>query len=178
MARQSPYPAHSLNDRRRLAGEPDRRRTGKGRVADMACQSEIAGKTSRKLRLVALAAPAVLALLLAGCSGTGFRTHAQILSEKAEIYIAAHPELSDKTKQDIRLFRLHKGMSKPEVIAAWGRPVIVRKYSRDGLETWYFGCDWPHTCSYPDEDTDFPLIDEVYESQAVFEDGRLVSWRG
>jgi hypothetical protein len=132
----------------------------------------------RRSKVRILGAMAVSALLLAGCSGAGFKTHAQILSERAESYIAAHPELDEKTKQDIRLARLHKGMSKHEVIAAWGRPVAVRKYSRAGSEYWYFGCDWPHICSYPDEDNHFfPQIDEVYESQAEFEDGKLVYWR-
>ena len=134
-------------------------------------------RSRKSLPPTALATLIVSALLLAGCSGAGFRTDAQILAEKAENYIAAHPELSDKTKTDIRLARLHEGMSKREVVAAWGRPVIVRKYSRNGSEYWYFGCDWPHTCSYPDEDTNYPLIDEIYESQAEFKAGKLVYWR-
>ena len=131
-----------------------------------------------KLPIKSLAAMVVSAFVLAGCSGAGLKTHAQILSEKAESYIAAHPELDTRTKQDIRLARLHKGMSKRDVVAAWGRPVAVRKYSRGGSEYWYFGCDWPHTCSYPDDDDDlFPQLDEVYQSQAEFKDGKLVYWR-
>ena len=130
-------------------------------------------KSWRKIIPIAMAG-----LVLNGCSGAGLKTHAQILSEKAESYIAAHPDLDDRTKQDIRLARLHKGMSKREVIAAWGRPVTVRKYSRAGSEYWYFGCDWPHNCSYPDEEDRYPLIDEIYESQAEFKGGKLVYWRG
>ena len=140
-------------------------------------QADIPRRVIRHSTLRTLGALAVSALLLAGCSGSGLKTHAQILSEKAESYIAAHPDLDDRTKQDIRLARLHEGMSKREVIAAWGRPVKVRKYSRAGSEYWYFGCDWPHICSYPDAEDGYPLIDEIYESQAEFKDGKLVFWR-
>lgn len=135
------------------------------------------GKAHQKPRFGVFVSAAVAALLLAGCSGAGLQTHSQILSQQAERYIAANPQLAERTKQDIRLARLHKGMSKNDVVAAWGRPIIVRGSETKGTEYWYFGCDWPHTCSYPDEDTDFPLIDEVYESQAQFKDGKLVYWR-
>ena len=140
-------------------------------------QVEYPQKLFRAPSLQTVAAMAVSALLLAGCSGAGFKTHAQILSAKAESYIAAHPELDDKTKTDIRLARLNKGMSRRDVIAAWGRPVAVRKYSRAGSEYWYFGCDWPHNCSYPDEEDGYPLIDEIYQSQAEFKGGKLIFWR-
>lgn len=134
-------------------------------------------KKSPKLSLCALALMAISTLLLASCSGVGLKTSAQIQIENAESFIAANPGLSEQLKQNIRLARLNKGMSKREVIAAWGRPAIVRKYSRKGSEYWYFGCDWPHSCSYSDENSDFQLIDEIYESQAVFRGGKLIYWR-
>jgi hypothetical protein len=124
-----------------------------------------------------LAAMTVSALLIAGCTGPGFNTDPQILSQNANDYVATHSGLSDAVKADIRLHRLSKGMSKHDVIAAWGKPVIVRKFGPDKPEFWYFGCDWPHTCTYPDHDDGYALIDEIYESQAKFEAGKLVYWR-
>ena len=72
---------------------------------------------------------------------------------------------------------MREGMSKRDVVAAWGRPVIVRNYSQGGPEYWYFGCDWPHTCNHSDSEDGYPLLDEVYQSQAEFKDGKLVYWR-
>jgi len=125
----------------------------------------------------ALAVLAVSTLLLVGCSGAGLQMQAQILSNDANNYVAANPELSSAVKNDIRQHRLREGMSKREVVVAWGRPVLVRNFSRGGLEYWYFGCDWPHTCNYTDQEDGHPLVDEVYQSQAEFKDGKLVYWR-
>lgn len=124
-----------------------------------------------------LAVISVAGFMVAGCSSLGLKTHAEVLSENAESYIAAHPELSDATKKEIRLHRLQKGMSKEEVMAAWGRPAAIRKHDHDKTEYWYFGCDWPHQCNVPDDDQFFPMIDETYESQAKFVGGKLVHWR-
>jgi len=70
---------------------------------------------------------------------------------------------------------LRKGMTKEQIIAAWGKPAYVKRYS-SRTEEWFFGCGWPHSCETPDEDTNFPLVDEIFNSWAIFTDGKLSEW--
>ena len=72
-------------------------------------------------------------------------------------------------------FDLRKGMTMEQVIATWGRPAVVQRYRNGAMQYWYFGCDWPHLCTTADEM--FPTPDEIYNSQAMFIDGKVVSWR-
>ena len=58
----------------------------------MAYQIDSSKITQRQTSLRSLAALAVSALLLAGCSGAGLQSQAQILSNNADAYIAANPE--------------------------------------------------------------------------------------
>ena len=70
---------------------------------------------------------------------------------------------------------LRKGMTKEQIIAAWGKPAYVQRYS-SRTEQWFFGCGWPHSCETPDEDNNFPLLDEIFNSRAIFTDGKLSEW--
>ena len=100
----------------------------------MVDQTELSKKLQCPTLSRSLAAMAVSALLLAGCSGVGLKTQAHVLSENANTYVAANPDLSSSVKNDIQHHRLRKGMSKRDVAAAWGRLVMVRNYSQGGSE--------------------------------------------
>jgi len=113
--------------------------------------------------------------LLAGCSGQ-WRTDYQIAHERVAAYIQAHPDLDPATKEAMQGFDLRKGMTMEQVIATWGRPAVVQRFRDGAMQYWYFGCDWPHFCTSPDEQF-FPPPDEIYQSQAMFIDGKVVSWR-
>lgn len=114
-------------------------------------------------------------LLLAGCSGE-WRTDYQVAHERVAAYIQTHPELDPATKQAMQDFDLRDGMTMEQVVATWGRPAVVQRFRNGAMQYWYFGCDWPHFCTTPDERFD-PPPDEIYRSQAMFVDGRVVSWR-
>ena len=99
--------------------------------------------------------------------------------ERAEAYLAAHPDLPARTAAAIRSNTIHDGMTMPQVIAAWGRPVVVQKFREGKVEHWFFGCVWPHFC----EDVDFSLVrrwranpGDIYKSNALFENGVVVDW--
>lgn len=120
--------------------------------------------------------PIVALSLLAGCSGH-FRTDYDIAHERVAAYIAQHPGLDAETKDAMRRFELRDGMTMDEVIATWGRPAVVQRFRGGARQYWFFGCDWPHLCTTPDPDHWWPAPDEIYRSQAYFENGRVVSWR-
>lgn len=116
--------------------------------------------------------------ILAACAGTDFRTEYQKAQDRAANFIAANPTLSTNKQTAIRKAQLLSGMSKHEVIASWGRPAIVQAYRGGAQELWYFGCHWPHICTDSDEDSSFPAPDEIFNSHALFENGKLVEWHG
>lgn len=126
-----------------------------------------------------LACLAVGGALLAACSGAGLRTDYQIAHERAAAYVAAHPELDRETAAAIARLELRKGMSREEVIAAWGYPAVAQRFRRGTVDYWYFGCYFPHLCTDPDEESTllFPSPDQIFQSRALFENGKLVSWR-
>ncbi len=64
----------------------------------------------------------------------------------------------------------------PQVVAAWGRPALVERYRGGAVQYWYFGSSWPHHCTDPDHR--FPAPDEIYQSRALFQNGRLLEWQG
>lgn len=116
---------------------------------------------------------AVLALLVAVTACTGdLRTDRTIAAERANGYVAAHPELPAATAEDIRKLRVVKGMTMEQAIAAWGRPAAVKRYRDGAQQHWFFGCDWPHHCSNSDER--FPEPEEIFSSQVIFENGIAV----
>jgi hypothetical protein len=120
------------------------------------------------------AALVVSVVLLAGCAG--MKTDYQVMRERAGRYVAAHPGLAPGTAEAIRSNRIRAGMTMEQVIAAWGRPVLVRRFGADS-QLWYFGCGWPHACAGSDEDTGAQLAEEIFESRAQFDIGRVVEWR-
>lgn len=118
-------------------------------------------------------AGAILATL-AACGG--IKTDVQGAKERARTYVASHPNLDDKTKDAILRNMIRVGMTKEQVLAAWGRPIEVNKFKRE--EEWKFGCEYPHTCTPIDSNSRSRLFDRVrYESQAIFEKGRVTSFR-
>ena len=113
-----------------------------------------------------------LAWLVTGCAG--LKTDRDIARERAQAYLAAHPNLASNTAEAIRANLILDGMTMEQVIAAWGRPAVVQKF-RDGVvQYWFFGCDWPHVCDAPDLD---PSPDEIFHSRALFENGVVVDWQ-
>lgn len=117
-------------------------------------------------------------ILLAACAGADLRTDYQVARDRAATFLAANPALGTEKRNAIRNATLLAGMSKREVIAAWGRPVIVRRYRGGTQEYWLFGCYWPHICTDSDEDNNFPMPEDIFNSHALFENGALVSWHG
>lgn len=124
------------------------------------------------------AALAVSVLVLAGCAG--LKTDYELMRQRAHAYAARHPELAPETAGAIRANRVHEGMTMAQVAAAWGRPVVVQRFRGDTVQYWFFGCHWPHHCTGPDLDRRrdlFPEPDTIYQSRALFENGRLVEWQ-
>lgn len=130
---------------------------------------------SRSARLLSLS---LAGTILAACTGADFRTDYQVSRDRAAAYLAANPGLGAEKEAAIRQATLVAGMTKQDVVAAWGRPVIVRNYRSGTQEYWLFGCHWPHICTDSDEDNLFPAPEDIFNSHALFESGRLVSWHG
>ena len=121
-------------------------------------------------RILAIAALA----LLAGCS-LPVQTDYDIAHERVAAYIARHPDLDPETKAAMRRFELRNGMTMEQVIATWGRPVEVQRFRGGQQQYWFFGCEYPNFCSGPDNSYSSP--EDIYQSRALFENGRVVSWR-
>ena len=119
-----------------------------------------------------------LACLVAGCAG--LKTDYEIAKERAQTYVAAHPKLATNTADAIGSNSIHEGMSMEQVIAAWGRPVVVQKFRDGSLQYWFFGCDWPHYCQDLDLGIARSLLaspDDIYYSRALFQNGVVVDWQ-
>lgn len=127
-------------------------------------------------RLRACAVLLLVAAVVWGCSGE-LKTDYQLVREYAARYVAAHPELEADTRAAILEADLRKGMTMDQVAAAWGPPVVVQRFRGGAVQYWFFGCHWPHLCTNPDDDSLFPEPDEIFQSRALFEDGRLVQWQ-
>ncbi len=117
-----------------------------------------------------------VAIILSACVEGGLRTDYRLAHDRANAFLAANPDLAPTTANAIRALDLHEGMSMPQVVAAWGRPALVERYRGGAVQYWYFGCDWPHHCTDPDHR--FPAPDEIYQSRALFQNGRLLEWQG
>lgn len=114
----------------------------------------------------------VLIVLLAGCSASIMISDSQHTQQRIDAYLTAHPKLESATASAIRQARVIKGMTPPQVIAAWGRPVSVQKYRGGAQQFWLFSCSWPHRCDYPDSRR--AMMAEIYLSQVLFENGRVI----
>jgi len=117
---------------------------------------------------------AALITSLAGCAGD-LRTNRDLAAERSRNFLAAHPDTPTNVAADIAGQRARVGMTMDQVIAAWGRPAHVNKYRGGAQQHWFFGCDWPHHCS--DSDETFPMPDEIFSSQVIFENGVTVDVR-
>ncbi len=113
-----------------------------------------------------------LAFLFVGCAG--LKSDYDIAKERAQIYVATHPDLPSKTIEAISENTIHNGMTMEEVIAAWGRPAYVQRFRNEAIQYWYFGCDWPHFCKSKNQIRPDP--DAIYFSRALFQDGVVVDW--
>jgi len=117
----------------------------------------------------------IFGALLSGCAGGSLKTDHTIAQERVQAYLAANPSLDPAIASAIGRMQLHKDMTKEQIIAAWGKPAYIQQYSAK-TEQWFFGCGWPHSCESPDEDADFPLPDEIFNSRAIFSNGKLSEW--
>lgn len=118
---------------------------------------------------------AIASIAISGCSGADLKTDHATAQDRVKSYLAANPTLKPAIAQAIGRMELHKGMTKDQIIAAWGKPAYIQRYSGQS-EKWFFGCGWPHSCNTPDEDTNFPLLEEIYNSRAIFNNGKLSEW--
>ena len=125
-----------------------------------------------------LAALAVSVMILSGCAG--LKTDYQVMKERAQRYVAAHPELAPGTADTIRSNEIHEGMTMEQVVAAWGQPVVVQRFRKGAVQYWFFGCHWPHFCTNADGDSRsglFPEPDEIYQSRVLLENGMVVTFQ-
>lgn len=106
-------------------------------------------------------------LSLAACAG--LETDRSLAAQRAANYVVNHPDLPPATAESIRKLQARVGMTMEQVIAAWGRPAVVKSFRDGAQQQWFFGCDWPHHCS--DSDEMFPMPDEIFTSQVIFENG-------
>jgi hypothetical protein len=103
---------------------------------------------------------------------TGCKTDHSIMNDRARAYVETHSGLNPETAKAIASNQIHRGMSKEQVIAAWGEPVVTQRFDNN-VEYWYFDCVWPHQCESPS----FGMSpEEQYLSRALFRDGRLIDW--
>lgn len=110
----------------------------------------------------------LVATALAGC-----KSDYQALNDEAQRYVAAHNDLSREIAASITANRIQNGMTKEQVIAAWGKPVVVQQFDRS-VEYWYFGCVWPHQC----ESLSIGMSQEdQYLSRALFRNGKVIDWQ-
>jgi hypothetical protein len=122
--------------------------------------------------LIAVAAASVAA---SGCSGP-LKTDYRIAKDRARAYVADHTGLDPKTRKAILASNILVGMTREQVIAAWGRPVRIVRFRQGRQEEWTFGCDYPHLCTIQDGRRN--LFDRVrHESVAVLEDGKVAYFR-
>ena len=99
----------------------------------------------------------------------------QVARERVNAYLTANPQLDKETANAMQHHYLRKGMTMPQVEAAWGRPKLVKKFRSGAVVQWFFDCDWPHHCANLSSGTG-RSDEEMYVSQALFENGRLVEW--
>lgn len=115
----------------------------------------------------------VISTLCAGftaCSG-GLKTDYRIAKDRARSYVAKHSELDTNIRQAILASRVHIGMTKKQVVAAWGRPIRTVRFRQGRQEEWTFGCDYPHTCIPRDGDHRRRLFDRYRHEAVILEDG-------
>jgi outer membrane protein assembly factor BamE (lipoprotein component of BamABCDE complex) len=83
--------------------------------------------------------PYTVIILFTVIALTGCQTDRQQAIESAKAYVAANPSLDREAAANISANRLEKGMTRDQVIAAWGKPIIVQHFNNNS-EFWLFGC--------------------------------------
>lgn len=129
--------------------------------------------TSRGIRNIAFAMSLVA---VAGCAGP-IKTDYRIAKERAQAYVSKNPALPPQTREAILRSSIHIGMTRDQVIAAWGRPIRIVRFRKGRQEEWTFGCEYPHFCTVQDDDRRRPFDRIRHESVAVLEDGKVVHFR-
>ena len=127
------------------------------------------------------AALGVVLLLAGGCAGE-WKTDRQLARERANGYIAAHPDLGSNVAAAIRGLELFEGMTPAQVTASWGKPAVIQKSLNGTSELWYFPCEYPHFCAGMGGSTrrrgsSGGSEEDRYQSRAFFVDGRLAEWQ-
>lgn len=112
----------------------------------------------------------------AGCAGP-IKTDYRIAKERAQTYVLRHPTLPPRTREAILRSSIQIGMTRDQVIAAWGRPIRIVRFRKGRQEEWTFGCEYPHFCTVQDGDRRRPFGHIRHESVAVLEDGKVVYFR-
>ncbi len=121
-------------------------------------------------------------LLLAGACTGELKTDRQLARERANGYIAAHPDLGSNVAAAIRGLELFEGMTPAQVTASWGKPAVVQKSLNGTSELWYFPCEYPHFCAGMGGSTrrrgsSGGSEEDRYQSRAFFVNGRLAEWQ-
>lgn len=114
---------------------------------------------------------AIVALCAALSACSGLKTDYRIAKERARAYVAKNADLDPKTRQAILRSEVHVGMTKDQVVAAWGRPIRIVRFRKGRQEEWTFGCDYPHSCIPIDRGHRRGLFDRVRHEAVVMEDG-------
>lgn len=122
---------------------------------------------------IAAVVTAALAALLVGCGDV--KTDYTIAKQRAQSYLAAHPDVPPEIADAIRANTVRKGMNMEQVIAAWGQPAYVQRFRDGAVQYWYFGCDWPNYCNTAEKMS--ADADEIYNSRALFQNGVVVDWK-
>ncbi len=116
-------------------------------------------------------------LLLVGACAGELKSDRQLVRERVNGYIAAHPDLDPKVADAIRDLDLAEGMTPDQVTVVRGKPAIVEK-SRS-TELWYFSCEYPNVCgSFGGIGRGRGSPEEArLMSRAFFVNGKLDSWQ-
>ena len=126
-------------------------------------------------RFAYLALSMAIMTLLGACAD-GFTTDRQEAYERADAYVAQHPDTDPNIASAIRQLHLVKGMTPAQVTAAWGTPIRKQRYSNAATVTWHFGCDYPHFCRGGGP-RGRRRPEDTINSFAYFVDGKLSEWR-
>ncbi len=115
-------------------------------------------------------------LLLVGACAGELKSDRQLVRERVDGYIAAHPDLDPKVADAIRDLDLAEGMTPDQVTVVRGKPAIVEK-SRS-TELWYFSCEYPNVCTSFGGRGRRGRSQEVRKlSRAFFVNGKLKEWQ-
>ncbi len=115
-------------------------------------------------------------LLLVGACGGELKSDRQVVRERIDSYIVAHPDLDSKFADAMRNLNLAEGMTPDQVTVVRGRPARVER-SRS-TELWFFRCEYPNVCTSFGGRGRRGRTQEVRKlSRAFFVNGKLKEWQ-